>query len=185
MKRQLFFSLGLFIIFISGCLTYETAEIRITFDENSLTEGTIEVIYFNIESSEALLKDQQKDFEELIESYKGDNFLLDLMTDGVYVKERELFEKNSILIGKYRGIFRNYQFDNEPLKITNDEFIILIDLDSDEIVDTNGKIVKSEKNVFISWPKTQKDLYWKLKMIGEAQTYSLLDMYREWKENNK
>ena len=87
-------------------------------------------------------------------------------------------------IGKYIGIFRNLKFDNDPLKLVNDEFIVLID-ESDELVETNGKIVKSEKNVFISWSKTQKELYWKLKMKREAHTTSLLEMFREWKAEQK
>jgi len=180
MKRILF-PLFLFIIFMFGCLTYETAEIRIIFNENSQNEGIIEVTYTNIESSEALLEDQQKDFNELIEHYQGDQFLLDQVSDGIYIKERELFEKNGKLIGKYSGIFRNLKFDNEELKTVNDEYIMLMDED-DEIVETNGKIVKSEKNIFISWPKTKKELYWKVKINGDPQTYSLVEMFREWKK---
>lgn len=178
--KKILFPLIIFLVFIYGCLTYETAEIRIVFNENSGNEGIIEVIYTNIETGEALLKDQQKDFQELIEHFQGDQFLLDQISDGIYIKNRELFEKNGKLIGKYRGIFRNLKFDDEALKTANDEYIMLMD-DSDEVIETNGKIVKSEKNVFISWPKTQKELYWKVKMQGEPQTFSLLEMFRDWK----
>ena len=185
MKKVLLFSLIVILLFIFGCLTFETAEFRIIFNQNSMTEGTIEIIYTNIETSEALLKDQQKDFNELIESFTGDDFLLDQMSDGVYVKERELYEENGKLIGKYKGLFRNFEFDNEPLKIVNDEFILLIDADDDEIVETNGNIIKSEKNIFISWPKEQKELYWKYKMTRDPHSTSLLDMFRDWKEKQK
>ena len=184
MKRLIIFPLIIFLIFIYGCLTYETAEVRIVFNENSNNEGTIEITYTNLESGEALLKDQQKDFEELIKYYQGDQFLLDQMADDIYIKKRELFEKNGKLIGKYSGIFRNLKFDNEPLMTLNDEYIMVMD-DDDEVAETNGKVVKSEKNVFISWPKTQKELYWKVKMKGEPQTYSLLEMFRKWKENQE
>ena len=178
-----FFSFILLLL-IFGCLTFETAEIRIKFNENSRTEGTIEITYTNIETGEALLKDQKHDFDELIEYYQGDSFLLDQLSDGIYIKERELKEENGKLIGKYKGIFRNFKFDNEPLKTMNDEFIMLMDKD-DEVIETNGKIVKSEKNIFITWPKEQKELYWKLKMTGEPKTTSLLGMFREWKEKQK
>lgn len=171
------------LIILCGCLTYETAEIRIVFNENSMNEGIIEVVYTDIESGEALLKDQIKDFEELIEHFQGDQFLLDQISDGIYIKKRELKEINGKLVGKYSGIFRNLSFDSEPLKTVNDEFIILMDED-DEVVDTNGKIIKSEKNVFISWPKTQTELYWKVKMKRSPQTTSLLDFFRKWKKQN-
>ncbi len=181
MKKLMQFFPIVFLLFIFSCLTFETAEFRIKFNENSMTDGTIEVIYSNIQTGEALLKDQQKDFKELVKHYQDDQFLLDQMTDGVYVKERELFEENGKLIGKYNGIFRNFKFDNDPLKLVNDEFILLMDAD-DEVVETNGKIIKSEKNIFISWPKDQKELYWKIKMTNDPKSTSLLDMFREWKE---
>jgi hypothetical protein len=185
MKKLILFFPIVFLLFIFGCLTFETAEFRIVFNENSITNGTIEVIYSKLESSEAMQNGQQKDFDELIRHYQGDQFLLDQMSDGVYIKNRELYEKNGILIGKYQGIFRNLILDNEPLKTNNDEFVLLIESESNEIIETNGKIIKSEKNVFISWPKTQKELYWKSKMKGDPKTSSLLDMFREWKEDNQ
>ena len=184
MKKLIQFFPIVFLLFIFGCLTFETAEIRIVFNDNSQTEGTIEVTYSNIQTGEALLKDQVDDFNDLIEYYREDGFLLDQISDGIYIKKRDLFEENGKLVGKYIGIFRNLKFDNDPLKLVNDEFIVLMD-ESDELVETNGKIVKSEKNVFISWPKTQKELYWKLKMKREAHTTSLLEMFREWKAEQK
>ncbi|MFC2088219.1 hypothetical protein ACFLSX_01330 [Calditrichota bacterium] len=183
MKKLIFFTLIILVLIISGCLTYQTAEFRLRFNDNSRTEGTIEAVYYNIETSEVILKDQQQDFRELIEHYQGDKFLLDNISDGIYIKERELYEKNGILIGGYKGIFRNLKFDNEPLKFTNDEFMMIIDTENDDIIETNGKIIKSEKNIIITWPKDQKELYWKLKMTGDPTTYSLIDMFREWKIN--
>ena len=55
MKRLIVFPLIILFVFIYGCLTYETAEIRIVFNENSNNEGTIEVTYSNIESGEPLI----------------------------------------------------------------------------------------------------------------------------------
>lgn len=182
MKNVIYYSLIVIIIILSGCLTYQVAEIRLTFNENSRSEGKIEVVYYDIQSSEALLKDQQQDFRELIENYQSDKFLLDNMSDGVYIQKRELLEKNGILIGGYKGIFRNIKFDNEPLKYTNEEFMLLIDTDGKEVIDTNGEIVSSGKNIILTWPKDQKELYWKLKMKGEPETFSLLEMFREWKK---
>ena len=52
--------------------TSNITHVRIVFNENSNNEGTIEVTYTNIETGEALLKDQQKDFQDLIDYYQGD-----------------------------------------------------------------------------------------------------------------
>lgn len=185
MRKIIQFSPFVFLIFILGCLTFETVEFRIVFNENSFTDGTIEVIYNNIQSSEAELNGQQKDFDELIRHYQGDQFLLDQISEGIYIKNRELYEKNGILIGKYKGIFRNLKLDSESLKTNNDEIVLLIESDANDVIETNGKIIKSDKNVFISWPKSQKELYWKSKMNGDGKTGSILAMFREWKENQK
>jgi hypothetical protein len=153
------------------------------FNENSTNEGTIEVIYTNIQSSESESEKQLEDFDILIKYFQDDQFLLDQLSDGIYVKDRKLFEHNGQLTGRYDGIFRNLKFDNEELKMANDEYIILID-DDHEIVETNGTIVKSEKNILISWPKTQKELYWKVKIKEKFQAYSLLKLFRNWKNSN-
>ena len=47
-----------------------------------------------------LLFAQKKDFIELIELLFGDDFLLDNIEEGIYIKNRELYEKNGQLIAK-------------------------------------------------------------------------------------
>ena len=171
-----------FLIFIFGCLTFETIEIRIVFNENSSNQGKIDVIYSGIASTEEGLEKRQKDFEELIQLLEDDQFLLDQLTEGVYVKNRKLYEEHGKIIGKYSGIFANLKFDDNALKTANDEFLFMINRDQ-TVIETNGKIVKSDNNVFISWPMSQKELYWKVKMKGDSKTNSLLEMFRQWKED--
>ncbi len=106
------------------------------------------------------------------------------MDDGVYVKECELFEKNGILNGRYSCIYRYFKFDNELLRYSNEEDIILIEAESDGLEETNGKVVKSKKNIIISWQKNKKELYWKLKMTDGNEINPLVDMFRKWKEES-
>jgi len=133
---------------------------------------------------------KQKDFAELLEMYEGDNLLLDEAGRGVYVKERKLFEKNNRLHASYKGVFRNYAVDEgEELKVLQDTITITFKLDNDvEDVKTNGKLEKKENLITITWPKTEKEIYWKLIYSqdenSDSPVYSLIDNYRSWKKEN-
>ena len=84
-----------------GCLASETTEYKITMNEDGKS-GTIISIMRNVQSDESEDAKQAKDFDEAIRSWKGDDYLLERVHDGLYVKERNLESKIAFLSGKKR-----------------------------------------------------------------------------------
>jgi hypothetical protein len=126
---------------------------------------------------------QKADFDELIQLYQEDKFLLDQVEEGVYVQERKLYEKDGSVIGSYSGIFQKVMIYDSELKVRNDERYILLDISPEEKIETNGKIFRSENNALLVWPKDQKHLTIK-KTVQDYDKigFSIIDYYHEWKK---
>jgi hypothetical protein len=170
------------IFFLNGCLTYHVVEFTIDYNDD-FNSGYLTVSYSDIRSSETDTLKQQKDFEELIELYKGDIFLLDQVDEGLYVKERKLYEKNGKLYGSYSGIFQKLKIDDGGLQTRNDERYILIDIGPDMELESNGKVYRSDYNALVVWPTDQKKL--KIRKIVKDYDnvgYSILENFKKWKE---
>jgi uncharacterized surface protein with fasciclin (FAS1) repeats len=169
-----------FIILLNGCLTYHVVEYTIDYADD-FNSGIFTATYTDIRSSETEEEKQKKDFDELIQLYEDDMFLLDQVDEGIYVKERKLYEKNGMLVGGYSGIFQTIQIDNNKMKVRNDERYILLDISPNEHIETNGKIYKSENNALLVWPKDQRQL--KIKKIVQDYDkigFSIFDYYKNW-----
>ena len=182
MKALLFIFLFLIVIFVNSCLTYRMVEYTIEFADN-FDSGKITVTYTDIRSSEAEEEKQKADFDELIQLYQEDKFLLDQVEEGVYVQERQLYEKDGAIIGSYSGIFQKVMIEDSELKVRNEERYILLDISSAEKVETNGKIFRSENNALLVWPKNQKHLTIK-KTVQDYDNigFSIIDYYHDWKK---
>jgi hypothetical protein len=150
---------------------------------DDFNSGFLTVTYTDIRSSETEVKKQKKDFDELIELYQDDMFLLDQVDEGIYVKERKLYEKNGMLVGSYSGIFQKIQIDNNEMKVRNDERYILLDISPNENIETNGKVYRSENNALVVWPKDQKQLEIK-KIVQDYDKigFSIMDYYKDWRK---
>lgn len=183
--KLLYLVLLLIVVFtFNSCLTYYIVEYTVEFSDN-FSQGKLTVIYSDIRSSHEEVEKREEDFKELINLYQSDKFLLDLVEEGVYVKGRELYEKDGMIYGKYWGIFEKAKIDGSQLEIQNDERIILMDLSPNDKIEANGKILRSDNNVMIVWPKDQKKLTIK-KTIGDYDNigYSIIDYYKEWASAN-
>ena len=167
---------------LNGCLTYSAVEYTIEY-ASDFNSGTFSVTYTDIRSSETEPEKQKSDFDELIELYEGDMFLLDQVDEGIYVKERKLFEKDGMLIGGYSGIFQKFKIDNNPMKVRNDERYILLEISPSEKIETNGKVYRSKNNALLVWPKDKYKL--KIKKIVQDYDnigYSIMEYYNNWKQ---
>jgi hypothetical protein len=157
-------------------------EYTIDFTEN-FDSGTITVFYTDIRSSESDEEKQKADFDELIQLYQEDNFLLDMVEEGVYVKERTLYEKNGMIMGGYSGIFQKVQIDNNVMDLRNDERFILLNISENEKIETNGKVYRSENNALLVWPKDQKNITIKKIVQNYNNTgFSIINYYNDWKK---
>ncbi len=131
-----------------GCLASETTEYKITMNEDGKS-GTMISIMRNVQSDESDEAEQTKDFEEAIRAWKGDDYLLERVHDGLYVKDRALAVEDSVLVWKEKAIFSNladvfkHEFNNDTLK-----FVIKGD---QSIVATNGVIVPAKDSTIVYW----------------------------------
>jgi hypothetical protein len=131
-----------------GCLASETTEYKITMNEDGKS-GTIISIMRNVQSDESEDAKQAKDFNEAIRSWKGDDYLLGRMHDGLYVKERTLAIEDSVLVWKEKAIFSGlgdvfkHEFNNDTLR-----FVIKED---QSIVATNGIVVPGKDSTIVYW----------------------------------
>ena len=71
------------------------------------------------------------------------------------------------------------------LSVIKDEIFLTLKKGNDIVrVETNGHLNKTENVITISWPKTQKSIYWRQILKEDSEIVSLLDEYRKWKKRN-
>jgi len=152
--------LGAMVLWLSGCYVCETIETRIQLGENG-KQARVTIIYRNISSGEAKEKDVQHDFDQLLKDWQGDDYLLDRAQEGLIVRNREVFIDHGVLTARVTGIMRDIS-DQYSFWVSHGERIMIYETDDDyKLVETNGKILKTEKNTLIIWPEEAKELYWK------------------------
>ena len=93
---------------------------------------------------------------------RGDDYLLDRVHDGLYVKERNLAVEESVLVWKEKAIFADlgdvfkHEFQNDTLK-----FVIKKD---QTIVATNGIVIPGKDSTIVYWPiPASKEIFLKTK----------------------
>jgi len=212
MKRSVILA-GLISLFLSGCLGFRSIAYQLEFDD-SFNKGKIKVTFEDIRSEELIIPDfnifsekkekkseseeekaqrikqaKKDDFKELLDTYQSDDMLLDMVKQGIYIKDRFLYEKNGKLYGGFNGIFQNLKFDEDDfiLNVLQDSVQLIVSSDNEtERIETNGAKKQDETGTIITWPKTQRTLYWRvvLKTENPEKSHSLVDLYREWKKKS-
>jgi hypothetical protein len=173
MNRLAVLLCSIWLVFFSACLVYEEMTVTITFDEN-FQHGSIKVFFTGISTSDSSRKKQQGDYEDLIEMLEEDDFLLDMVDDGIYIKERRIYEKEGVLYGYYSGVFRTLNIDGERLKENENERILQIDINRGDELTSNGRIYQSEDSTLIFWPKDVSQFVYTIKKSYDHNVYSLL-----------
>ena len=176
MKLLQGFALICIILMTSGCLTYQIYEVTAVFNDD-FSRAAVTATYTDIRSSEKDSVKQREDFDDLIKKYQEDDFLLEEVGSGIYVKERRIFEKNGQINASYSGVFKQV----EPLKVKGDErYILLEDVDPGDKIESNGKVLRSKEIALLVWPKELKKISYKVTKAWDKPTYSLLHFYNEW-----
>ena len=171
--------LSFLLIFLSGCLTFDFWEVRIMFNEDSDHKGKIFITYSGVASDSDSLDTREEDFNEVLESYCDDDILMDQVKEGVYVKERKLYEQDGKLNFTYSGIFSGFDPGPDIEKINN-EYVIEFTDKNMVLVKTNGETEKIEDGFIIKWSLTQKELYFKVQNKNDEKRNSLLPFYKKW-----
>jgi len=172
-----------FALFFAGCLMCESTEYKITLNEDGKS-GTLVTIMRNVQSGESDLAKQQKDFEQAIQSWKGDDYLLQRVHEGMYVKERNLAIENNVLVWKEKAIFSDledafkHDFKNDTLR-----FIIKGD---QKIVSTNGTIQPSKDSTVVFWVSLpSKEIFLTTKESSFTPASDFAAMFRSYMKNVK
>lgn len=172
-----------FALFFVGCLMCETTEYKITMNEDGKS-GTLVTIMRNVQSAESDQTKQQKDFEQAIQSWKGDDYLLQRLHDGMYVKDRNLTIEDNVLVWNEKTIFSDlgeifkHEFKNDTLR-----FVVKGD---QKIVSTNGVIQFSKDSTVVFWPATaSKEMFLKIRENNFAPTSDFAALFRTYMKNSK
>jgi hypothetical protein len=144
---------------LSGCLSAERTETRITFANDDRT-AVVEVTFTDLSSDEKTEKDALKDFERLLRNWKGEEYAVELAQEGLYVKERELGIKDGKIVGRLKGLAKSLDKMSLFVDRNGERFHFLGHNGSEELVRSNAKVVKTGKNTILYWPDDAQELSW-------------------------
>lgn len=138
----------------SGCLDFETYEVRILREQGDPAVMIAEFI--NIYSHAETPSGSQEDFDQLVKFWRGEETLRDLKESGIQAKSRELFIRDGKIIGRLTGIASNL---GAVENISVDGSQILFKPDTGwVIVETNGRVLKTAEGEVAAWPKETADM---------------------------
>ena len=134
-------------------------------------------------SSESDAEKIKKDFEELISDHEqAERKMSENM--GLYLTDKKIFLKDNKIHTEYRGLASMHSVQNQMnLKESNEEWILVQPLAAGVKVESNGKILRTDKNAVLAWPKDAATLT--LAIIDEntiRRKDNLLDLYKSWEK---
>lgn len=172
-------------VVLSGCLTVEEREVRITLTREHSGEATI--LFINIESeSDDSTDASRQDFADLIGGYLQGN-QLEGDNPGARNIRKRLFEQDQKLVGEMSLSFdslstvRLFQFDR------NSPYMMFLGTPSrnELLVETNG-IFGGDQMPVIFWPNTTREFFVKTKAHpGEGVRHGLLSLFHAWEKTGK
>lgn len=62
--------------------------------------------------------------------------------------------------------------------ISRGERIVIVDADDAEIIETNGKILRTEQNYVIVWPEELQEIYWIQRLLYDDEDKTRLERNR-------
>lgn len=171
MKRSIILVPAFVMLLLTGCNICETVETRIVLHEKSSPQATVLIEYGNISSGEDKLEDVKKDFAQLVKDWQGDQYLLDSADEGIVVKSRELLVRDNKIMGRVTGIMKDIGDSYKLWSIDNERIMLFDDMSGDyELVETNGQVLKTNKNTLIVWPEEATELRWTQRLTEEAKS---------------
>ena len=171
----------LLIIFIVGCIISEYDEYRIILNADGKS-GILYITKRNIQSDQINSVRQQEDFDNLIQDWKGDQYLLEKTKEGVYVKERKLTNEKGMLVWKEVAIFSDFHYLFRDM-ITNNKMRIGFGKE-ETVVATNGELVRTKDSTFVQWPLTMKKFELKIQKNNFKLTSNFEAKFRAYKRKN-
>ena len=161
MKRFVRFALLPVALLLGGCLTTESSEVRVTLNEDG--SGAYTVVWRNLQSDATSPDEQASDFDDLMNAWQSDEYLLEGMDEGRYIKRREVAIEHGVLVGREEGIFAELDdvLDLDFRRGPRGVFRLAM---SDSLIRTNGTFVADSS--WIEWPVDARVLEFEARVMG-------------------
>lgn len=165
-------------VMISGCLVGNKISYNVQLDETG--GGTAEVIIHDIRSDAKTDLEFEEDKSNLFEyMLKSNDFVMEMLKDGKYIKSREMFVEDGKLNGKVVYTFKKLS-DFENL-VQEDGYLYITLAPDDEPLSANGEILKGADYKRIMWSAGQKNLQFEMLIEPAASdtVRGLADFYEQ------
>jgi hypothetical protein len=166
-------------IVFNGCLMYETVDYRVHLNQDGKS-GSVTITYRNIESTSDDPAKQEEDFRDLMDKWKGDEYLLQRMNEGVYIKQRELQLRKGILVWKEVGIFSDVEKMKDGISF-NDSSRIAMSKD-ETVLSTNGTLLINNDSTVVVWPPHTLDFHLEVQNKDFKPTSHFAERFRKLKK---
>ena len=141
------------MLLMAGCLDFETYEVRILREKG---DPAVMIAEFSVYSDAPTMAEAQKDFDELVKLWRGDEMLREIAENGIQGKNREVFLRDGKIIGRLTGIVSNLGAV-ENISVDGSQIVFKADTDW-KVVETNGRILKTLDGEAAVWPKETTDM---------------------------
>jgi hypothetical protein len=178
----LLLSVFLLLIFFAGCIISEYDEYLIILNADGKS-GTIIISKYNLQSDQTDPAKQQDDFDNLIQDWKGDQYLLDKVREGVYVKTRSLSRVHGQLVWKEKAIFADIYHLFEDA-IMNDSLRIGFGKE-ETVTKTNGILIQTKDSTIVQWPLNMKRFILKIQKNNFKVTSDFAAKFKSFSKTNK
>jgi hypothetical protein len=180
MKSLAYLIAATLLISLSGCIWPEEIETRVHYVDKNAPPQII-VTWRNISSMARDEKELKDDFDRLVGDLE-DSTASDLVAGidkELLIKDRQIFLHNGNLHAKMSAVPIDDKFEDLA---SNGERIMVVDLESGGMIETNGRLLKTGRNYIMVWPESLKEIYWIQRVIPDAPDKDKEDWER-WKQN--
>jgi len=174
MKSFLYLIAAALFLALTGCLYPERIENHVRYI-NQNTPPQITVLWRNISSAAENDKKLKEDFEKLMEDPDSTDVFVGFEKD-IIIKEWQVYVEDGKLNLRISGIPKTGQFEDIA---SNGERMLVLDMDEVGLVETNGKLLKTDENYIIFWPVSLKEISWSNRILMEESD----DDLKRWEQN--
>jgi len=142
-------------LLLSGCLTVEKTSLDIHLDSDK--SGSYQAEFYNIQTDATRAQEQENDFQDLIKATRGNDYLLDGVEQGRYIRSRQVKVEGGVVVGREEGLFRVSKSGEFPPLVRDKDGGFHVKLEKNEkLASTNGGWVADSG--FVRWPPGSRRL---------------------------
>jgi hypothetical protein len=164
---------------LAGCLVIESEEETFTLREDG-QRGQYTILLRNIQSDGATPHHQQEDFNTLVSLLTGDDYLLDRLRGGVYVKSRAATVERGVLVARETGLFSDPS--NMGLTVMRDSTLRRSVNRQMTVTATTGRVIQDGDSVYVQWPKRTREFKVQLREKEFQPAANLVERFEAWRK---